>query len=104
MPDVASAFGEDAFGRRAEAAARFFGTPRYILGQTALVIAWIAVNAVAVGLRWDPYPFILLNLAFSTQAAYAAPLILLAQTRQVDRDKAASDQLEAYLASVAKLR
>ncbi|MGZ4333599.1 MAG: DUF1003 domain-containing protein [Gaiellaceae bacterium] len=83
MPDLPSAFGEDAFGRRAEAAARFFGTPRYILGQTALVIAWIAVNAVAVGLRWDPYPFILLNLAFSTQAAYAAPLILLAQTRQV---------------------
>jgi uncharacterized membrane protein len=78
MPDLPSAFGEDAFGRRAEAAARFFGTPRYILGQTALVIAWIAVNAVAVGLRWDPYPFILLNLASSTQAAYAAPLILLA--------------------------
>ena len=62
----------------------------------------IAVNAVAVGLRWDPYPFILLNLAFSTQAAYAAPLILLAQTRQVDRDKAASDQLEAHREEVAK--
>ena len=102
MPDLPSAFGEDAFGRRAEAAARFFGTPRYILGQTALVIAWIAVNAVAVGLRWDPYPFILLNLAFSTQAAYAAPLILLAQTRQVDRDKAASDQLETHREEVAK--
>ena len=102
MPDIASAFGEDAFGRRAEAAARFFGTPKYILGQTALVVAWIAVNAVAVGLRWDPYPFILLNLAFSTQAAYAAPLILLAQTRQVDRDKAASDQLEAHREEVAK--
>jgi hypothetical protein len=55
-PDVASAFGEDAFGRRAEAAARFFGTPKYILSQLALVIAWIAVNAVAVGLRWDPLP------------------------------------------------
>ena len=102
MPNVPSAFGEDAFGRRAEAAARFFGTPRYILGQTVLVIAWIAVNAVAVGLRWDPYPFILLNLAFSTQAAYAAPLILLAQTRQVDRDKAASDQLEAHREEVTK--
>ena len=97
-----SAFGEDAFGRKAEAAARFFGTPKYILGQTALVIAWIAVNAVAVGLRWDPYPFILLNLAFSTQAAYAAPLILLAQTRQVDRDKVASDQLEAHREEVTK--
>jgi uncharacterized membrane protein len=93
---VPSAFGEDAFGRRAEAAARFFGTPKYIAGQTVLVIAWIAVNAVAVGLRWDPYPFILLNLAFSTQAAYAAPLILLAQTRQADRDKDALDLLETH--------
>jgi uncharacterized membrane protein len=82
------AFGSDAFGARAEQVARFFGTPQYILGQTVLVIAWIVANAVAVGLRWDPYPFILLNLAFSTQAAYAAPLILLAQTRQADRDKA----------------
>jgi uncharacterized membrane protein len=103
VPVFPSAFGEDAFGRRAEAAARFFGTPKYILGQTVLVIAWIAVNAVAVGLRWDPYPFILLNLAFSTQAAYAAPLILLAQTRQVDRDKIASDQLEAHRQDVAEL-
>jgi uncharacterized membrane protein len=102
MPTLPGTFGEDAFGRRAEAAARFFGTPRYIVGQTVLVIAWIAVNAVAVGLRWDPYPFILLNLAFSTQAAYAAPLILLAQTRQVDRDKAASEQLEAHREDVAR--
>jgi uncharacterized membrane protein len=91
-----SAFGEDTFGRKAEAAARFFGTPKYILGQTLIVIAWIAVNAVAVGLRWDPYPFILLNLAFSTQAAYAAPLILLAQTRQAERDKLSIDRLEAH--------
>ena len=101
MPQF-SAFGEDAFGRRAEAAARFFGTPQYILGQTVIVILWIAVNAVAVGLRWDPYPFILLNLAFSTQAAYAAPLILLAQTRQVERDKEASDKLEAHREEVTK--
>jgi uncharacterized membrane protein len=89
-----STFGEDAFGRGAEAAARFFGTPKYIIGQTVIVIAWIAVNALAVGLRWDPYPFILLNLVFSTQAAYAAPLILLAQTRQADRDKAALERDE----------
>jgi uncharacterized membrane protein len=93
---VSTAFGEDDFGRRAEAAARFFGTPKYIAVQTVAVIAWIAVNAAAVSLRWDPYPFILLNLAFSTQAAYAAPLILLAQTRQADRDKEALDQLEAH--------
>jgi uncharacterized membrane protein len=96
VPHVPTAFGEDAFGRRAEKAARFFGTPQYILGQSLVVVAWIAVNAVAVSLRWDPYPFILLNLAFSTQAAYAAPLILLAQTRQVERDKVALDQLENH--------
>ena len=81
------AFGQDAFGRRAERLARFFGTPQYILGQTLVVIAWIALNSAAIVYQWDPYPFILLNLAFSTQAAYAAPLILLAQTRQADRDK-----------------
>ena len=88
MPgDHHGAFGEDTFGRQAEAIARFFGTPQYILGQTIVVVAWIAVNAFAISFQWDPYPFILLNLAFSTQAAYAAPLILLAQTRQADRDK-----------------
>jgi uncharacterized membrane protein len=81
------AFGQDAFGRGAEKTARFFGTPQYILGQTIVVLVWIALNSIAVAFRWDPYPFILLNLAFSTQAAYAAPLILLAQTRQADRDK-----------------
>jgi uncharacterized membrane protein len=81
------AFGNDRFGVVAERFARFFGTPRFIIGQTALVAAWIVVNAAALSLRWDPYPFILLNLAFSTQAAYAAPLILLAQTRQAERDK-----------------
>jgi uncharacterized membrane protein len=88
------AFGEDAFGRRAESAARFFGTPQYILGQTIVVLIWIALNSIAVIQHWDPYPFILLNLAFSTQAAYAAPLILLAQTRQAERDKIAGDRAE----------
>jgi len=82
------AFGADRFGAAAEKGARFFGTPRYIVGQSIVVLIWIVVNAAAVRYRWDPYPFILLNLAFSTQAAYAAPLILLAQTRQADRDKA----------------
>ena len=96
MAHAPSVFGEDTFGRWAERAARFFGTPQYIVGQTALVIAWIALNAVAVGLRWDPYPFILLNLAFSLQAAYAAPLILLAQTRQAERDKVALDQVDDH--------
>ncbi len=98
-----SAFGEDAFGRRAEAAARFFGTPRYILGQTAAVMAWIALNSLALSFKWDAYPFILLNLAFSTQAAYAAPLILLAQTRQADRDKAAAVRDEQHRDLIQKL-
>jgi uncharacterized membrane protein len=88
------AFGEDAFGRAAEHAARFFGTPQYIFGQTVVVILWIGLNSVGIALEWDPYPFILLNLAFSTQAAYAAPLILLAQTRQAERDKLAADMAE----------
>ena len=70
-------------------AARFFGTPQYIAGQTFVVIVWIALNAIGLAFRWDPYPFILLNLAFSLQAAYAAPLILLAATRQAQRDKIA---------------
>jgi uncharacterized membrane protein len=87
-------FGQDAFGRYAEHAARFFGTPQYIVGQTIVVIFWIALNSIGIALEWDPYPFILLNLAFSTQAAYAAPLILLAQTRQAERDKVSSENAE----------
>ena len=86
--ELHGAFGADRFGAVSERVARFFGTPKYILGQTMIVIVWIALNGAAISFRWDPYPFILLNLAFSTQAAYAAPLILLAQTRQADRDKA----------------
>ncbi len=77
----------EAFGRLAERVARLLGTGRFLAWQTCLVVVWITLNLVAVGLRWDPYPFILLNLAFSTQAAYAAPLILLAQNRQDDRDR-----------------
>jgi uncharacterized membrane protein len=88
------AFGGDAFGRNAERVARFFGTPQYIVGQTLVVIVWIALNSVALSFDWDPYPFILLNLAFSTQAAYAAPLILLAQTRQAERDKRSEERAE----------
>jgi len=78
----------DAFARFAERMARFLGTGRYLAAQTLFVIVWIAINLLGASLRWDPYPFILLNLAFSTQAAYAAPLILLAQNRQADRDRA----------------
>jgi uncharacterized membrane protein len=89
-----SAFGEDTFGRVSEKVARFFGTPQYIIGQSVVVVAWIVVNSLAVVNHWDPYPFILLNLAFSTQAAYAAPLILLAQTRQADRDKLVAEEAD----------
>jgi uncharacterized membrane protein len=78
----------DTFARFAERLARFLGTGRYLAAQTLFVLLWITLNLAAVSLRWDPYPFILLNLAFSTQAAYAAPLILLAQNRQADRDRA----------------
>jgi uncharacterized membrane protein len=85
------AFGSDSFGRRAETFARWFGTPGFLVMQTAIVAVWILLNVLAATLRWDPYPFILLNLAFSLQAAYAAPLILLAQARQADRDKALSE-------------
>ena len=96
MPHGAShgAFGDDPFGRGAEKVARFFGTPRYIVGQTVAVAIWITLNAVALVSHWDPYPFILLNLAFSTQAAYAAPLILLAQTRQAERDKLHGERID----------
>jgi uncharacterized membrane protein len=78
----------DAFGRVSEGIARFFGTARYLAIQTVVVVVWIIFNVTAVALRFDPYPFILLNLMFSTQAAYAAPLILLAANRQADRDRA----------------
>jgi len=85
-----SPFGPGWFGQKAEAFARLFGTPRFLVAQTAIVGVWIALNATGT-VHFDLYPFILLNLAFSLQAAYAAPLILLAQTRQADRDKAQAD-------------
>lgn len=87
---LSTVFGNDWFALKAEAFARFFGTPFFLVTQTLIVAVWIIVNAVGIT-HFDLYPFILLNLAFSTQAAYAAPLILLAQTRQADRDKAHAD-------------
>ena len=82
------------FGQASENLARYFGTAKYLIIQTAIVIVWIFLNIMVFtrAVRWDPYPFILLNLAFSTQAAYAAPLILLAQNRQADRDKVQAEQ------------
>ena len=95
------AFGTDSFGKGAERAARFFGTPQYIVGQSILVVLWIIANAIGWSLHWDPYPFILLNLAFSTQAAYAAPLILLAQTRQAARDQAHAEAGATHMEELA---
>jgi uncharacterized membrane protein len=81
-------FDGDTFGRFAETFARFMGTARFLVYMTVFIIVWITINVIALfGLKWDPYPFILLNLIFSTQASYAAPLILLAQNRQADRDR-----------------
>ena len=77
----------DAFGRFSEGIARVLGTGRFLVIQTLVVVGWISINVASIHYRWDKYPFILLNLAFSTQAAYAAPLILLAQNRQDDRDR-----------------
>ena len=90
---------EVAGGQFAEGIARFLGTGRFLAVQTIVVIVWITLNVAAVRLRWDPYPFILLNLAFSTQAAYAAPLILLAQNRQADRDRVQAEEDRARAAS-----
>jgi uncharacterized membrane protein len=83
----------DAFGIFAERFARFMGTAKFLLYMTLFVIVWVTLNLVGLlGLHWDPYPFILLNLFFSTQASYAAPLILLAQNRQEDRDRVIAEQ------------
>lgn len=98
---LGTAFGNDWFGLKAERFARFFGTPTFIICQTLIVTVWIFLNVAGV-LHFDLYPFILLNLAFSLQAAYAAPLILLAQTRQADRDKAHSDADAQHREALAK--
>ncbi len=91
LPRVA--LSQESFGIVAEKFARFMGTAKFLLYMTLFIIVWITINAVGIyGLHWDPYPFILLNLFFSTQASYAAPLILLAQNRQADRDRVSIEQ------------
>jgi uncharacterized membrane protein len=106
--DLQSAFGDDAFGSVAERAANFFGSARYAVTQAGLIFFWIVINIAVLGLHWDPYPFVLLNLLFALQAAMAAPLILLAQSRQAQRDKAhdeaAAKHREALAARQAKAR
>ncbi|MGJ3507463.1 DUF1003 domain-containing protein [Enemella sp. A6] len=89
----------DAFGAFAEAFARFMGTAQFLVWMTVFVAAWVTINMIGLfGLKWDPYPFILLNLFFSTQASYAAPLILLAQNRQEARDRITLDRDRAQAA------
>lgn len=92
-PSFASSLSQESFGVVAENFARFMGTAQFLAYMTIFIIVWITINAVGIwGLHFDPYPFILLNLFFSTQASYAAPLILLAQNRQADRDRVALEQ------------
>ncbi|MFI6736837.1 DUF1003 domain-containing protein [Nonomuraea sp. NPDC050451] len=83
----------EAFGRLSEQIARFLGTGRFIVYMTVVVSIWVVWNAVAPpNLKFDPYPFIFLTLMLSLQASYAAPLILLAQNRQGDRDRIQYEQ------------
>ena len=88
-----TAFTEEAFGVVSEKFARYMGTPYFLIGMTLFVVAWVAWNVFAPqDVRFDPYPFIFLTLMLSLQASYAAPLILLAQNRQADRDRFALEQ------------
>ncbi|MET8631216.1 DUF1003 domain-containing protein [Streptomyces sp. NPDC004096] len=83
----------EAFGRLSERIARFLGTGRFIVWMTVVIIVWLVWNVTAPHyLRFDPYPFIFLTLMLSLQASYAAPLILLAQNRQDDRDRVNLEQ------------
>ncbi len=91
-PSLGVHYDPEAFGDFSEAIARTLGTARFLVIQTVVVVVWIILNVIGWLGKWDPYPFILLNLAFSTQAAYAAPLILLAQNRQADRDRVQQEQ------------
>jgi uncharacterized membrane protein len=80
------------FGERlADAVANGMGSWRFIIIQSVIVLIWMGLNVVAIVKHWDPYPYILLNLLFSTQAAYAAPIIMMAQNRQNQRDRAHAD-------------
>src|ERR1700744_5790430 len=80
------------FGQRlADSVATGMGSWRFIIWQTIIVAVWMILNVIAIIGHWDPYPYILLNLGFSTQAAYAGPVIMMAQNRQSDRDRAKAD-------------
>jgi uncharacterized membrane protein len=90
---TAPRYDAEAFGRFAETIARFIGTARFLVLQTGVIILWVLLNSLAPRqLRFDEYPFIFLTLVLSLQAAYAAPLILLSQNRQDDRDRINLDE------------
>jgi uncharacterized membrane protein len=80
-------YNRSAFGDFAEHVARVMGTAQFLVIQSVLVLIWVGINILFITFQWDKYPFILLNLMFSIQAAYAAPLILLAHNRQEHRDR-----------------
>ena len=84
--------------RLSDSVANGMGSWKFIIWQTVIVLIWMALNIVAFVQHWDPYPFILLNLIFSTQAAYAAPIIMMAQNRQSQRDRIQADN--DYLTNV----
>jgi uncharacterized membrane protein len=87
QPKIGVQYNRSAFGDFAEHVARVMGTARFLVIQSVLVMIWVGINILFVTFQWDKYPFILLNLMFSIQAAYAAPLILLAHNRQEHRDR-----------------
>lgn len=93
----------DQGARLADAVAEGMGSWRFIIIQSAIVALWILLNLVAVALRWDPYPFILLNLLFSTQAAYAAPVIMMSQNRQAAKDRIRDDTEAAEVDELFKI-
>ena len=87
QPKLGVQYSRRAFGDFAESIARLMGTARFLIIQSIMVLIWVGLNISFIAFRWDKYPFILLNLMFSVQAAYAAPLILLAHNRQEERDR-----------------
>lgn len=90
---VSLRFNDEAFGSIAERFARFMGTGKFLVYMSGFIVVWVMLNVIGIyTFAWDPYPFILLNLCFSVQASYAAPLILLAQNRQDDRDRVSLEQ------------
>ena len=92
--------GSLSFGQRlADYVANGMGSWRFIIAQTLIVVLWMLLNIIGIKSHWDPYPFILLNLLFSTQAAYAAPIIMMAQNRQNERDR--TQALDDYQTNVS---